>query len=289
MHSIENDRLRITVDPKGAELKSVVHKENGLEYMWGADPAFWAKTSPVLFPVVGALKAGVFRHEEHAYALPRHGFARDRVFRLAGQDAERLVFLLESDAETRNVYPFDFALSLVYTIEDNQLSLAYEVKNTGTATLLFSVGGHPAFKLPLEEGLAYSDYRLRFAQSETAGRWPIEEGGLIGRIPRPFLQGTDVLSLDKALFAEDAIVLKGLQSGSVTLESDRSPHGLRFSFPGFPYLGLWAAPGADFLCIEPWCGIADSVNAGGELAQKEGIQTLPAGETFRAEWSAEFF
>lgn len=289
MFHLENDKLKVTIDSKGAELKSVVHKGHGLEYMWGADPAFWPKTSPVLFPIVGQLKDNAYRYNDNSYHLPRHGFARDKEFMVVKQDDHHILLSLQCNDETRPVYPFEFTFYIAYLLEADELSVTYRVQNTGEGDMLFSVGGHPAFKVPLAEDTVYSDYRLRFNKSETAGRWPITAGGQIGAEPEPFLQNTDVLPLAKSLFEKDAIVLKYLQSDEIRLESDKTPHGLLFSFPGFPYLGLWAAPGADFVCIEPWCGIADSIEADGELAHKEGINKLAPTETFSATWKVRFF
>ncbi|HEU4902566.1 MAG TPA: aldose 1-epimerase family protein [Flavisolibacter sp.] len=289
MFHLENDKLKVAIDSKGAELKSVVHKGHGLEYMWGADPAFWAKTSPVLFPIVGQLKDNTYRHNGNSYQLPRHGFARDKEFMVVKQDDHHILFSLQCNDETLPVYPFEFTFYVAYLLEGDELSVTYRVQNTGGTDMFFSVGGHPAFRVPLANGTAYADYRLRFNKTETAGRWPITAGGQIGAAPAPFLRNTDVLPLAKSLFEKDAIVLKHLQSDEVRLESDKTPHGLRFSFTGFPYLGLWAAPGADFVCIEPWCGIADSTDADGELAHKEGINKLAPTETFSATWKVQFY
>jgi len=286
---LENDNLKLTIDPKGAELKSVFHKQYQLEYMWGADPTFWAKTSPVLFPIVGQLKDNSFRYKDRVYHLSRHGFAREKVFALEEQTANTLRLSLRSNEESLTLYPFSFLFSLLYTLQGDELTVSYQVQNTGEDEMLFSVGGHPAFRVPLVEGTAYDDYNLRFNEEETAGRWPISKDGQIETQPEPLLEKSNVLPLSKNLFQKDAIVLKHLRSTEVQLASDKTPHGLQFGFEGFPFLGLWAAPGADFLCIEPWCGIADSVNADGELAHKEGINRLAPGGLFSVEWKAAFY
>lgn len=289
MYTLASDALTVTVDAKGAELKSFRNKQTGLQYLWSGDPAFWAKTSPVLFPVVGALKANAYFYRGKTYGLPRHGFARDKEFAVAEQTENSIRFTLTSDAATLDVFPFQFVFAIVYAVQGATLSVRYVVENKGDEPMAFSVGGHPAFALPLAEGTAYNDYALRFEKEETAGRWPITKDGLIDSAPQPLLQATRELLLTKELFQKDAIVLKGLQSKQVELVSDKTPHGLRFSFDGFPYLGLWAAPGADFLCIEPWCGIADSVDASGELLEKEGIEKLEVGGVFQREWSVNVF
>jgi galactose mutarotase-like enzyme len=169
------------------------------------------------------------------------------------------------------------------------LQVTYRVENKGNNDLYFSVGGHPAFKIPLAEGTSYEDYAISFEREETLYRWPVTKEGLIESSPVLLLEKGGPLPLSKALFKDDALVLKNLQSGSLTLRSDKTPHGLLFDFSEFPYLGLWAAPGADFVCIEPWCGIADSVHASGQLVQKEGINKIEPSGLFRRTWTASFF
>jgi galactose mutarotase-like enzyme len=289
MHQIANEHLQVQIDAKGAELKSLYSKSLDLEYLWCADPAYWAKTSPILFPIVGTLKDNTYYHEGQAYSLSRHGFARERAFTVTAQSADSITFSLESDEESLKVYPFRFTFSITYTLTGPTLSVSYRVDNNGDAPLYFSVGGHPAFKLPLVEGTTYTDYRLVFEKNETAGRWPISKEGLIEMTPQPLLEQTNILPLRKELFSKDAVVLKHLQSTWVALQSDQTPHGFRFSFPGFPFLGLWAAPGADFICIEPWCGIADSVASNQQLADKEGIVKLAPAGVFERVWHVEVY
>jgi galactose mutarotase-like enzyme len=289
MLTIENSRLKVGIKSKGAELTSVFHKQHQLEYMWEANPDFWAKSSPVLFPIVGQLKENTYRYKGQSYHLPRHGFAREKEFDVTNRQPDSVTFLLQSSEETLAVYPFSFRFSIIYTLHEDELSVTYNIENRGEEAMLFSVGGHPAFRMPLVEGTSYNDYRLVFDQEERAGRWPISKDGTIETNPEPLLRGTKELPLTKELFANDAVVLKHLQSEEVQLLSGKTEHGLRFSFAGFPYLGLWAAPGADFVCIEPWCGIADSVNADGQLQNKEGINRLSPGEAFAVAWIVRFF
>jgi galactose mutarotase-like enzyme len=286
---IENEKLKISIHEKGAELKSVLHKKYELEYMWGADPAYWAKTSPVLFPIVGALKDNRYLYEQKSYSLPRHGFARDKMFEVTNQQDHSITFSIESDEETLKVYPFAFTFSITYTLQNDELSVTYRVQNKGKDALYFSVGGHPAFKVPLIDGTSYDDYYLKFEKEETTGRWPISANGLIEKTPEPLLNQTFILPLTKEFFSKDAVVFKHLKSNWIQLTSDKTQHGLRFTFSGFPYLGLWAAPGADFLCIEPWCGIADSVDSDQQLIHKEGVIQLPGLTPCEVQWKVLFY
>lgn len=289
MFQIENEHLLVTINSAGAELKRVFGKQIAIDYLWDANPAYWAKTSPVLFPVVGTLKQHTYYYNGQAYHLPRHGFARDSMFQVMEHLPHAITFTLESSLETQKLFPFSFLFSISYALLQNELKVTYRVENKDNKTLLFSVGAHPAFKVPLVEGTAYDDYRLVFEKKETAGRWPISPDGLIERAPEAFLNQSREIALSKELFAKDAIVLKNLQSGWVRLSSDKTPHGLQFSFQDFPYLGLWAAPNADFLCIEPWYGIADSVESTQQLDEKEGIIKLKSKENFSGVWSVAFY
>jgi galactose mutarotase-like enzyme len=289
MVEIWNDKLSVTIAKAGAELQHVKHNENGLEYMWSGDPGYWSKHSPILFPIVGALKNNEYLFGGKPYQLGRHGFAREREFQVYEHGETSVSFRLDSDEETFKVYPFEFQLILNYVLHENELSVEYLVINKGAGDMLFSVGGHPAFKVPLANDLAYDDYYLEFAESENSPRWPIAAGGLIQTSAEPFPYNGKRIDLTKDLFAKDAIVFKDLKSTTVSLKSDKSSNGLEFDYTGFPFLGIWAAPQADFVCIEPWCGIADSTDTTQNLPEKEGINRLAEGESFSRTWKVKFF
>lgn len=287
--TIETSRLRVSIKTKGAELYSVVNKETGLEYMWGGDPTFWGKTSPVLFPIVGALKNDTYLFNNHAFNLARHGFARDFEFEADESVEDRIVLTLNATSLSLEKYPFQFQLKIGYTVEGNFLLVNYGVQNTGPQEMYFSIGGHPAFKVPLVNATAYSDYYLVFNKIENSPRWPISSGGLIGSAPVPFLNNSDRIDLNKNLFNQDALVFKNLQSDMVSLKSTGHDHGLDFHFNGFPFLGIWAAKNADFVCIEPWCGIADAETHDQKLISKEGIEKIAVGESWSRTWKVQFY
>ncbi len=285
MYTIENEFLRVGVVSAGAELTSLLNKQTGIEHMWEADPAFWSKRSPVLFPIIGSLKKDTYYFNEKSYSLGRHGFAREKAFQLTEQTPDSLTFLLTDDADTRQHYPFSFRLEIIYQLSTEKLSVTYRVSNPGSESLYFSIGGHPAFRVPMEQGLHYEDYFLDFDQEETAPRWPISAEGLIETEPMPLLKQTKRLPISKSLFMQDALVFKSIRSHRITLGSEKSTHGLVFEYQDFPFLGIWAAKQANFICIEPWCGIADSVNSKQQLTGKEGINMLSPGERFERNWS----
>ncbi len=286
MFTIENEYLKIEIHPKGAELQSIYNKKKSLECMWSGDPAFWGKRSPVLFPIVGTLKNDTYYFENKAYQLSRHGFARDMDFTVTDQTASSITFTLTRNDATYEKYPFQFRFDIIYSIKNNQLQVTYRVVNKGEVNqkLYFSVGGHPAFKLPLLPGSVYTDYYLEFNKIENAGRWLISKEGLIEDDSTPLLNNTKKLPLVKELFYKDAIVFKHLRSDKAKLVSNTAGELFEFDFTGFPYLGIWAAKDADFICIEPWCGIADSVTTNQQLTEKEGINVLDSTDQFERTW-----
>jgi galactose mutarotase-like enzyme len=289
MFTLENELLRVTVSTKGAELQSITGKAFGIEYLWNGNPAFWAKKSPVLFPIVGSLKNNSYSYQGKSYTLPRHGFARDMNFQVEKQSLKEITLLLKSNAETKTNYPFDFEFRIKYQLQADELSTEYQISNTGNGVLLFSVGGHPAFNLPLTAGTEFSDYYLKFDETENLPRWPISKDGLIIQEPVPVLEDTNRLNLKKSLFYQDALVFKYPASSEVSLLSSKTSHGIQFLMGEFPFLGVWSFKDANFICIEPWCGIADSVYSNQQLDQKEGIEKLVPGKIFNRQWRVKFF
>ncbi len=286
MITLQNDNLAVSISEKGAELQSI--RANGIEYLWQADPKFWAKYSPVLFPIVGELKNGFYIFNSKEYKLPRHGFARDKVFIEERLSAASVIFTLKNDEETLKVYPFKFVFGVGYEISGNTLSCTYHVQNTDDKAMFFSVGGHPAFNVPLDKNLAYGDYYLEFSDDDILKRYLLHDG-LINNDTKSIHLANKMLPLERELFYEDAIVLKHIKSNSITLKSDKYNHGLRFGFAHFPYFGIWAAKDAPFVCLEPWCGIADSVNHDNNFETKEGINELAPNCAWRISWSVVLF
>ncbi len=288
-YEIANKQLRVSIATKGAELQSIFHLEHEVEYLWNGNPIFWNKRSPVLFPIVGGLKSNTYQFMGKDYTLPRHGFARDREFSVSEQSPDRIIFTLESDSTTLDIYPFLFRFSIIYQVIDDHVAVTYYVENMGTGSMYFSVGAHPAFAVPLINATEFSDYALLFSEEETAPRWTLTPEGLIQDNPVAYLENTQKLALTKEMFYKDALVFKQLKSNSISIVSDKTQHGIQLSFMDFPYMGLWSYKDSSFVCIEPWCGIADAENTTGDITQKEGIQVLEAHENFTRSWAVKVF
>ena len=288
MITLENNYLKISIAAKGAELQGLYSKETKIEYLWSADPKYWAKHSPVLFPIVGSLKDEHFKYNGVDYKLPRHGFARDHVFAAEKISDTEVVFTLSQSDETLKVYPFYFELKLIYKLIDRKLNLTYEVTNTGTNEMLFSIGAHPAFAVPNTPNTTYEDYYLAFNTDEKLTYWKLEDGLVANETESIELNGHK-LNLKHELFYNDALVFKTMQSSCISLLNNKNDYGLHFHFEDFPFFGIWAAPDAPFVCLEPWCGVADGVNHNQELQQKEGIISLAPNKNWTRFWEVECF
>jgi galactose mutarotase-like enzyme len=288
MISLENENIRVSFAAKGAELRSITGKTTGIEYLWKGDPEYWGKFSPVLFPVIGALKDETYFVEGKEYHLPRHGFARDQEFHAELISDTEVLFTLSSSPDTLKVYPFEFVLGLRYHISGSSVSCTYELHNPGEKDLLFSIGGHPAFAAPLTEDACYEDCYLEFAIEEPLSYHKIDNN-LISDETGSLHLDKGKLFLKHSLFYDDALVFKNMESRMITLRNTINDYGLHFRYNDFPFFGIWAAKDADFICLEPWCGIADGVAHNQQLSDKEGIISLPPAEHWKRVWEVEVF
>lgn len=285
---LENDLLKISINEIGAELRSVFNKSENFEYMWSADPAVWPRVSPVLFPIVGRLKEDTYFYNDQAHTLSQHGFARNMKFEIILHTITDAHFELKANDETKKNFPFDFTLRLKYSLQENNVSLQYEVINTSSDDMYFSIGMHPGFKVPLFENEKYEDYFIECNEVENASRYLIS-GGLISNTQEKVFDASKTLALHRDLFDRDALVFKKLASSELTIKSKNHAHGLTLEAKDFPYYGIWAQPKAAFVCLEPWCGIADSVDSDQQLINKEGIMKLGLSEIFFREVFFRFF
>jgi len=288
MITLENDYIQVSLAAKGAELQRLFSKETQLEYLWNGNDQYWGKHSPVLFPIVGALKNDSFTYKGETFHLPRHGFARDQVFEAEKISASEAVFMLKETEESLKVYPFHFELKLKYKLIERKLNLTYEVVNTGKNELLFSLGAHPAFAVPNTPKTDYNDYYLAFNADKKLTFWKLDNG-LIAKDTGNINLNGHKLNLKHELFYNDALVFKTLQSNCISLLNTKNDFGLHFHFEDFPFFGIWAATDAPFVCLEPWCGVADDVDHNQELAHKEGIIKLDAGQNWERFWEVECF
>jgi galactose mutarotase-like enzyme len=279
---IKNSILTAEIKNFGAELISLKTNRNR-EYIWEGNPDFWGKHSPILFPIVGTLKNNSFHYNGMEYYLSRHGFARDMEFELIDATENSATFSIQSSEKTLKVYPFEFELQIIYTLDENNLSIAYKVINNGKSRMPFSIGAHPAFALPNQ----FENYSIAFEKEEPL-EYYLLENDLISNKTKKLDVNNKQIPLTYELFKNDALIFKTLQSNSLTILENENPI-LRVHFEDFPSLGIWTKMNAPFLCIEPWLGYSDTKENSGNLLEKEGIQILEANKIFNSKFSIEIF
>lgn len=276
--SLVSDELSADVDPLGAELVRL-DDAVGNPLLWNGDPTVWNGRAPILFPIVGALAGGVFRHRGRTHALPRHGFARRSTFTPVERGTAHATFRLEASPATRAVWPFDFRLDVTHRLIGPTVETVAEVVNLSEETMPVSFGFHPAFRRPLPGAGRHAVPLLLFEEPQSAPVRRLDADGLLDPTPRPCPVAGDRLVLDDALFAEEALIFDRLAGRRVAYVCDRLR--LVVDFPDMPHFAVWTKPGAPFVCLEPWQGHADPSGFAGDLAEKPGMLALAPGEARR--------
>lgn len=285
IYEIGNEHLKVQISTLGGELMSV--KKDGVEYLWQGDPAYWSGRAYNLFPICGRLWEGKYTYRGDTYKMDLHGFVRKKELELYTQTEDTIAFRLRPDEQTMQAYPFDFTYRVFYVLEGNTLKIRYRVRNKGFKPLIFSVGGHPGFNVPLEPGIRFEDYRLEFACEKPAKALVMSPACFVtGRSePLPLEEGR-ILRLRHDLFDNDAIVLEEM-CRKVRLCSDKGKRSVTVHYPDMRYLGIWHKPKSDapYVCIEPWTSIPSLDGKVDDLESKADMETLESMEIYRNEWS----
>lgn len=281
MHVMENERLRVSVSDKGAEIRSIYDKKKEREALWTGDPTYWKGQAPVLFPFVGKVTGGAYTYEGEKYPIKQHGFARDMDFALVSAEADCVVHRLTATEETKKVYPFDFELELVHRLEGNRITVEWHVKNRGDKTMYFSIGGHPGFIVGKKTGCL-----ITFDGQEELTRSIINlETGCMDTTKSEVLKLKDgAYEVEPHSFDVDALVFDNAQVKKVGIISAEGEKLVTMYCPDALSLGVWSKPQEDapFICLEPWIGRCDNDGFAGELKDKFNEQALEAGAAFDA-------
>jgi galactose mutarotase-like enzyme len=284
-HQISSDKLSVSISELGAELCSVKDLSTDYEFIWQANPAVWARHAPVLFPIVGKVYQNTLRVKEQEFSLNQHGFARDLLFEPIEIYTNLIKFMLVSSEKTKELFPYDFKFFISYEVIDETIIVSYSVLNTGNETMFFSVGAHPGFNLPNPK---LNQYKIEFEVPENLDRYLLTDGLQNQQVENLGIE-QKWLSLDKSLFDKDAIVLKNLKSKWLKLVQTDGRFAIQLHFEGFPFMGIWSKLGnEEFICLEPWQGIADTFGFEGEITKKEGIIGLEAGKEISFTYAIEF-
>lgn len=288
VYEVRNKLISISVNSLGAELKSLKRLDSGKEYMWCGDARYWGRTSPILFPFVGGVKNREYRTGGRVYHMTQHGFARDMEFSLLSQSENEIWFELHWDESTLEKYPYAFILRAGYRIEENRVTVLWQVENPGAETLHFSIGGHPAFNCPPEEGTEQTDCFLDFGPVKEVLSTGISKNGLATSREDSYPLKNGLLPLTENLFDRDALVIENHQTDTAALCRKDGTRYITVTMDA-PLFGIWSPPGkkAPFVCIEPWYGRCDSEDFEGTLEERKwGNQAAP-GETWEASYTIQ--
>jgi len=271
---LSSDALSIKISTLGAELQSLYSKKLEHELLWQADPLFWPRHAPILFPIVGKLANNQLISNGKAYPLTQHGFARDAQFEIIFQSDSLIQLQLNASDETLEQYPYPFELMVEYSLKEDTLRTTFVIRNNSENPLPFSIGGHPAFNWPLVPSVDKASHKILFEQDESESILQLENG-LIASDRRTSPLNNRELPISESLFEKDALIFDTLNSQKISYQAG-SRCTLDMVFGDFPQLGIWKKPGAGFICLEPWAGYASPTSFMGEFSEKPGNVTLPA-------------
>ncbi|MBQ0016546.1 MAG: aldose 1-epimerase family protein [Bacteroidales bacterium] len=289
--TLSNQYLSAVISTHGAEVTSLRSKHH--EYIWQADPTFWGRHAPLLFPIVGKVYNGTYRVDGHKYELPQHGFARDSEFELVSQGADYAELRLQHNAKTLTSYPYPFVLTIRYQLYGNQLLTDWQLFNPSNKPIFFQIGAHPAFNLPQFDPSSpthgYLEYYYLTDDEDLDAPFTHIT---INRITPDGYVLPEQLSVDlpdgqqpitESLFKDGALIIEQQRVYSVVILDQHKQPVVEMSWEDadIPVLGIWRPYGAPFCCIEPWYGRADSLGFAGDISQRQYIQCLQPNQTFR--------
>lgn len=277
IYTIENDFLTVQISSLGAELQSV-KSTDGCEYLWQGDEKYWGGRAPIMFPICGRFFGGKYTYLGKEYEMGSHGIARHSEFELKNQEKSKITLSLVGNEETKKAYPFDFIFDVTFSLKDSSILVEYKVTNTDEKELIFGLGGHPAFNVPLEKGLDFEDYRVEFEKECEAYRLNFSPTCFCTRNDQLYLdKKTKAIDLKHDLFDDDAIFLYNTPK-KITLCSDKESRSVTVKFDNMKYIGLWHATKKDapYVCIEPWCSSPSDDGIVDDLLTKKEMVHLPS-------------
>lgn len=282
---ISNHHLSVDIAPLGAELQAIVTPD-GADWLWNGDPQWWSGRAPLLFPVVGKSPGGEVEIGGRTYPMQPHGFARRTVFETVAEHQDRVTLMLKPSAETRRSFPFEFFLSASYALDRATLIATVEVGNLDAREMPFGFGFHPALRWPLPGG-AGKRHTVRLGDAEEPPFQLLDGDGLI--LPEahasPFVKGE--MAPEPAQFEHDALLFPSGIGSRATFGVEGGP-SVALAWTNLPNFGIWQKPGAPYLCLEPWHGMAARVGAGKAMLARPGTVVLPPNGTARFELRLAF-
>lgn len=270
IYTIKNDKLTVAVNDLGAELWSVKNNDSGYEYIWQGDEKYWGDRALTLFPICGKLCEGKYTFEGKEYKMGGHGFARRQIFAVKEHSENTITLSASANDETREVFPFDFALEITFSLNGNALSVKANMVNTGDKILPATFGAHPGFNVELNDDIKFEDYYFEFSEECYPNQLTILENAMFAGTTEALpLENDKILRLAPDLFKIDGIFMNRTASG-ITLKCEKNDRTVTVNYKDFPYLGIWQeySQSTPFICVEPWCGLPDYEGLSRDIMKK---------------------
>ena len=282
LYTIENKKIKVTISDMGAEMVSLILKKTGTEYLWQGNAEYWTGHAYNLFPICGRLWDGKYTYQGKTYEMNLHGFARKTEYEMASSAGDTITFRLTDSEASYAQYPFHFTLLLTYTLIDATVRTTFRIQNNDKKELIYAIGGHPGFNVPLAEGETFEDYSLSFTEKCEPQQLCMSETCYYLGETKPFkIRCGKSFKLEHNLFDNDAVFLTNI-SNEVTLKSSVSKHFVKVTFPGMKYVGFWHKPltEAPYVCIEPWMSIPADDGKVDDLETKRSMLRLASGAIY---------
>ena len=288
-YTLEYEYLKATITTFGAQVKSVRRKCDGVEHMWQADKEVWGYHAPILFPHCGKVVDGVIEAKGETFKSAQHGFARLLEHSYVDSNADTLVLELCADGKTRKVFPYEFRLVSIFTLEGSTVHHTLSVENLDDSALPFGIGYHPAFAIPFDDKHSFEDYELRFSDTESPLCVNCQPHGLLhGNL---YYLGSNIraIPIDDKLFANDSHCMVNLRSQTLGIYEKDTGRAVVCDISQFPYTLIWSKPGTPkFVCIEPWHSLPSAENGSTDWNRKPAAAILAPGEEWSCALSTDF-
>lgn len=289
MEKISNEFLSLCVSEQGAEIKELTRLSDNRQYIWEADPKFWDRSSPILFPAVGGLWNGEARFNGKVYHTPRHGFIRDVRFNVKEKTASSVTLEHNATEEQLKLYPFQYHFEVTYSLEGRTLNVVFKIQNCDARTMWFQIGGHPGFRLPdFDPANEVHGYARLEGDVESILHTGEQNCLIPGHFDPPVLENNGMLALKSHTTGDSGLIFDHSQLRGVTLFDKHNQPFLHLSSEAPAFL-LWAPAEAPFICIEPWFGLCDYAGFEGDYSMRPYVNEAKPGQTWQGGFRVEIF
>lgn len=205
--------------------------------------------NPILFPNPGPLAGGAFQHASgKEYKLGQHGFARELPWQLVATDGKSAEIRLASDNFTRERFPYDFDVRIIYRCSGSTFTVEQHWNNLSSEPMPLHFGFHPYFTV------ADADKAGVTVSTDATQAWDNvtkKEGPWSG-------------PLDLTVQEVDLHFVNHTPKETIMTRPGHKTLRISWDDP-YKWLVVWTLKGKDFVCVEPWTARANALNS------KEGL------------------